>query len=189
MILRRTASRILDEYLVASACIGDRAAFDRLAERWYPKLLTHAYRLTGDHEMARDAVQDGWADIVKGLPRLQDTAAFPAWAYRIVTRRVADRIKRVQRERNLSARYTAEPKSTSISTEMMEAKADAAPLMKAMMLLSTDQRATIALFYLEGFTVAEIATALSVPSGTVKTRLMNARQKLRVSLEEGTSYE
>ena len=49
--------------------------------------------------------------------------------------------------------------------------------------LPPDQAATIALFYLDDLTVTEVATALDVPMGTVKTRLMHARRKLRALLE------
>ncbi len=49
--------------------------------------------------------------------------------------------------------------------------------------LPPEQRATVALFYLEDMGVAEVATALNVPAGTVKTRLLHARRKLRAVLE------
>ena len=49
--------------------------------------------------------------------------------------------------------------------------------------LPRDQAATIALFYLEDMSVGEVSTALDVPVGTVKTRLMHARRKLRSVLE------
>ncbi len=50
-------------------------------------------------------------------------------------------------------------------------------------MLPAEQRAAVALFHLEGLSVAEIAAALGVPAGTVKTRLLHARQKLRAALE------
>ena len=184
--MRRDAARILDEYLVASARAGDRAAFSRLSKRWQPKLLAHAYRLIGDTEAARDIVQDGWADIVKGVARLDDTATFPAWAYRIISRRAADAIRRIQRQRKINSAYAHEPKPSTISVNSIEAGADAQPLQHAIATLPFEQRAAIALFYLEGFSVAEVSVALSVPAGTVKTRLMAARRKLRAVLEGDT---
>jgi len=89
-IMKRDAAHVLDEYLAASARAGDRSAFDQLVARWQPKLLVHAYRLAGDKELARDVVQESWSDIVRGLYRLDDPATFPAWAFRIVSRRTAD---------------------------------------------------------------------------------------------------
>ncbi len=179
----RSRSRILDEYLVASAKAGDRKAFARLAESWQKRLLAHAFRLTGDAEMALDVVQDGWADIVRGLPTLKDPRVFPAWAFRIISRRAADAIGRVQRKRRTEAAYAAEPKATGESANRMEAQADSSPLHRAISQLPTKQRVVIGLFYLEEFSITEIAVALSVPAGTVKTRLMHARKKLHASLK------
>ncbi len=181
--MERSRSRIFDEYLVASAKAGDRKAFTRLAESWQKRLLAHAWRLTGDAEMAMDVVQDGWADIVHGLPRLKDPRVFPAWAFRIISRRAADAIGRAQRKRRIEAAYAAEPDAIENSANAMEFKADNSPLHQAISELPAKQRIVIGLFYLEDFSVTEIAVALSLPVGTVKTRLMHARQKLRTSLE------
>ena len=176
----RAAARLLDEYLAAAARAGDRAAFGRLAGRWQPKLLAHAWRLTGDPELARDVVQDAWADIARGLPRLGDAALFPAWAYRIVSRRAADAIARRIRARRLAA--VAEAPPIEEGALALEFAADAGPLARAIAVLPRDQRAAVALFYLEDFSVAEIAAAMDVPAGTVKTRLMHARIRLRAAL-------
>ncbi len=185
--MHRSRERIFDEYLASAARAGDRTAFSRLAERWQPKFLAHAWRLTGEPELARDVVQDAWGDIVKGLATLDDAAAFPAWAFRIVTRRAADSIRKVQRGRKLNDAVANENKDRVQSTEEMEQSADAPVIRRAMASLSADQRAAIALFYLQDLSVAEIAAALSVPAGTVKTRLMHARRKLRAALEGGKS--
>jgi RNA polymerase sigma-70 factor (ECF subfamily) len=182
--MRRDAERVLDEYLAASARAGDRAALERLALRWEKKLVRHAARLTGDIELAREAAQDGWTDIVKGLPRLIDAATFPSWAFRIVTRRCADAIRRNLRRRRTEAAFAAEPVRTFDDGSGVEASADAAPLRRALASLPAEQRAAIALFHLEDLSVAEIAAALAVPAGTVKTRLMHARKKLRAALEK-----
>jgi RNA polymerase sigma factor (sigma-70 family) len=180
MRVTRGAARILDEYLVASAKAGDRKAFAMLAERWHGKLVAHAWRLTGDREAARDAAQAGWVEIVRGLPRLQDERAFPAWAYRIVSRRCARLVGESVRRRQLGEELAGQP-------EAVEANAgerlDAGRLRGAIAELPPDQRSAIALFYLEDMSVAEVAVALNIPAGTVKTRLMHARRKLRAALE------
>lgn len=173
-------SRALDEFLVASAQAGDRQASEMLVKLWHPKLLAHAWRLLGgEREAARDAVQDAWAEIIPGLARLRDVQAFPAWAYRIVTRRCARLIEHMVRNRQLAAELEAgEPERPDA-----EAASDHDRLRRAVRLLPHDQRAAIALFHFEDLSVAEVAVALDVPAGTVKTRLMHARRKLRRALE------
>ncbi len=174
------ASRLLDEYLLASIRAGDRKAFELLARRWQKKLLAHAWRLLGgDSDAARDAVQEGWVEIVAGIARLRDDRAFPAWAYRIVTRRCARQIDRAVRQRRLSA--AIEPDDEVAGSA--EFRPDHDRLRKAIRTLPAEQRAAIGLFHFENMSVAEVAVALDVPAGTVKTRLMHARRKLRATFE------
>lgn len=178
--MARTAVRIFDEYLVASARTGDRKALEQLAGRWQKKLVAHAWRLIGDPEGARDAAQAAWIEIVRGLDRLQDARAFSAWAYRIVSRRCANQIGEAQRRRRLAEVLASEPEPEVTDTG---ARLDADRLRGAIRGLPPEQRAAIALFYFEDMSVAEVAVALDVPAGTVKTRLMHARRKLRAALE------
>lgn len=177
-----TADRLLDDYLAAAARDGDRIAFGRLAARWERRLVRHAWRLTGDAEAARDVAQDAWVDIARGLKRLDDSRAFPAFALRIVTRRAADHVRRARRRRAGDARVAAEPAPQDGAAEAMEAQAARGPVAAAVAGLPPDQRAAVALFYLEDLTVAEIAVALDTPVGTIKTRLKTAREKLRSAL-------
>lgn len=172
--------RILDAYLVASARVGDRDALGLLVRRWNGKLLAHAWRLLGDSEGAKDAVQESWWEMLRGLSRLRDDRAFAPWAYRIVSRRCARQIGRIQGERRLKAEIAAEPIDQSIPAI---SPGDLEAVQQAMKLLPPDQQAAIGLFYLEEMSVAEVAVALDVPAGTVKTRLMHARRKLRAALE------
>jgi len=177
----RDGDRVHDEFLVASARSGDRAAFNELARRWEKRLVRHAWRLVGEAEAARDIAQEAWAAIASGLRRLDDSAAFPAFAFRIVSRRAADFIRTRRRRRALDAAVAAEPVSSPSGAGAIEASASAGALNKALAALPAEQRAAIALFYQEDLRVAEIAVALDVPAGTVKTRLMAARDKLRTA--------
>ena len=173
------AARLLDEFLVADARAGGRGALDRLVRRWQPKLVAHAWRLTGDRELARDAAQTGWGEIVRGLGSLRDERAFPAWAYRIVSRACAREIAGAVRRRELASALASEAADAAEPI----APSDAERLQAAIRRLPPGERAAIALHHFEDLRVAEVAVALAVPVGTVKTRLMNARRKLRSILE------
>jgi RNA polymerase sigma-70 factor (ECF subfamily) len=179
-MVSRAAARIFDEYLVASARVGDRKAFALLVGHWHGKLVAHAWRLTGNVDAAADAVQGAWVDIVRGLGRLQDDRAFPAWAYRIVSRRCARQIHGAVRDRELAQSLAELPQADDGAAPD---EIDRRRLRLAIAALPPDQRSAIALFYLEEMSVAEVAVALDVPVGTVKTRLMHSRRKLRAELE------
>jgi RNA polymerase sigma factor (sigma-70 family) len=178
--VKRSAARLLDEYLVAAARTGDGKAFAMLAERWHPKLTAHAWRLTGDRDSALDAAQSAWVEMVRGLGGLQDERAFPAWAYRIVSRRCARFVGRAVRDRRLAESLASEPID---APEQPDVPLEQERLRSAIAKLPPDQRSAIALFYLEEMSVAEVAVALEIPAGTVKTRLMHARAKLRSAFE------
>ncbi|MEM6622696.1 MAG: sigma-70 family RNA polymerase sigma factor [Pseudomonadota bacterium] len=176
-----STARIYEEYLVAGARLGDRYAIDRLVVHRGPKLFAHAMRLLGDRAEAEDVVQDAWIEILRGLADLRDERAFPAWAYRIVSRRAAKTIGGKIRQRTV-----AKDLGVGAETEAPEAgpaAADARAIRGAIATLPPDQAATIALFYLEEMTVTEVAAALDVPPGTVKTRLMHARTRLHEALK------
>jgi RNA polymerase sigma factor (sigma-70 family) len=190
MSVNRDSERIYDEFLVAASITGDQAALSRLVSRWQPRLLRHTWRLLGDSERAKDMVQEAWVDILRGLPRLDDVAAFPAWAYRIATRRC-------QREfvRRGSAPIAVEDATGLASDDDPsrwsegELAADVVTVVAAIATLPPAQRAALALFYIDELSVAEIAIATDVPPGTVKTRLMHARRKVRAILEGEVLHE
>lgn len=177
------AARALDGYFVLAARLGDRAAFQGLAVRWNRRLEAHARRLLRDPEAARDAVQAAWLEIVRGLGGLRDPAAFPAWAYRIVTRRCAAAVGSRRRDREAAADFAAEALSAPVPPAPQDVADEEARVRAAVRALPPDQRAAIALHHFEGLSVAETAVALDVPAGTVKTRLMHARRKLKLALE------
>lgn len=185
----RRKSRILEDYLVASAKLGDRQAFARLVELRGPRLLSHATRLLGNREEARDAVQDGWIDIYRGLAKLRDPMSFPAWATRIVTRKCAGLIKGKTSRRKLEQELVVESDVAAKATSPgFDEASDAARVRAAIEALPPTHGAAIALFYLDDMSVAEVAIALDVPVGTIKTRLMHAREKLK-DLLKGESDE
>lgn len=177
----RKPEHILEEFLVSSARLGDRAALSRLFALRGPRLLAHATRLLGDVEQARDAVQDAWVEIIKGLGHLRDDRAFASWAYQITTRRCARIIRGQQRQREIKAEFAATGETEAPDAGPQSAEAHL--VRKALATLPPDQSATIALFYLEDMSVADVAKALDIPAGTVKTRLMHARQKLKETLK------
>lgn len=175
-----TAAKVLDEFLVVAAAGGDNQAFVQLVRRWQPRLLAHAWRLLGDREVALDAVQNSWTDIVRGLGHLRDERAFPAWAYRIVSRACTRQIGYRVRQRTLAAEIVEQDAGEPLDPDKGLV---AERLRKAVRELPPEQRAAIALYHFEDMSVAEVAVALDVPVGTVKTRLMHGRRKLRAALE------
>jgi len=176
--MSKEVNQVFNDILVMLAKEGDRQALDKLARRWWPRHYTHASRLLGHHEGAADVVQEAWSQIIAGLRKLKDVSRFPAWSYSIVSRRCYDLIRSKQSDR----------KNETINDEQMsERGADQSlklDMDKALKQLPGEQRAAIALFYVEGLKVNEIAIALHIPAGTVKTRLFHARNNLKTFFKD-----
>jgi len=181
----RTLQDIQDELLVIRCQDGEADALDELIARWQVRLHAHAWSLTRDAEAAADASQEAWLAIAGGLGRLSDPTWFGPWAYRIVTHKCADWTRAQQRRRALvkgarderPARPEAEPHHDD----------DAACLRDALCRLEPDSRAILSMHYLGQMNVNQIAMALDIPAGTVKSRLYHAREALKAAFERQES--
>lgn len=163
--------QLIDEILVMDAQTGSVRALEALISRWQKQLWRYAYELTGRTDAAWDITQDGWLGIVRGIRRLDDPACFKPWAYRIVTNKANDWVRR---EKRRAGPADLPAKTTGASGP--EASTDLRDLMRQ---LSAHSRAVLTPHYLEGFAVAEMAGILRIAPGTVKSRLHTARKELR----------
>lgn len=181
----KTPERPLDEYLVLLSQAGSTDAMDGLARRWTPRLLRYAARMLGGSmesaETARDVVQETWVGAIRGLSGLRDPAQFPAWIYGIATRKCADAIRTNVRRRRLDVDAVAVGAGSAGADVSVEHRIDVATGIRQ---LPPKQRAAVQLFYGEDLTVEEVALALGIPAGTVKSRLHQARQALKRNLGE-----
>jgi RNA polymerase sigma-70 factor (ECF subfamily) len=178
-----TTEQLVDELLVLRCQDGEAEAFDELVQRWQQRLWRHACRLTGQEDAAWDVVQDGWAAIIRGIRRLDDPARFRQWAYCIITHKAADWIRSRQSARQRIEPLPDDPPGISAGGEQ-ESQEEAASMLRR---LPRDQQTILALHYVEGFDVREIAGILGVPEGTVKSRLHHAREELRRRIQEKRS--
>jgi RNA polymerase sigma factor (sigma-70 family) len=185
--VEHTPDRALDEYLVSLSQAGSLEALDGLARRWTPRLLRYATRVlsgSGDAaETARDVVQETWIGVVRGLGRLRDPAQFPAWIYGIATRKCADAVRSRTRRGRLEPHAAGSDKGPD-ATVVLEQQIDLAAAIRGLPPL---HRAVVHLFYREDLSVDEIAFALQIPVGTVKSRLHHAREALKRQLT-GTAH-
>ncbi|BBM85882.1 RNA polymerase sigma factor [Candidatus Uabimicrobium amorphum] len=163
------------EYLVLSSQKGDSDALEKLIDHWQPRLLKHAWYLTGDGEVAKDMVQEAWMAAMKSFRNLQDPSRFRSWIYKIVTHKCADWVRRCQRQQKCYSEIPKVPQSEEVQNN------DAFYI--ALNSLSKQHKTVLSLYYLEEMSVAEVAEILSISTGTVKSRLYHAREKLKLKLE------
>jgi RNA polymerase sigma factor (sigma-70 family) len=168
-----------DELLAIRCQMGDRAAFDDLIERWQRPLWTYVRRLVGDDEAAGEVIQDVWVRVIRGVAGLRDPAKLRAWLFGIARRTLMDRL-REQYARPSEPDIDVNDIPADTSTD--EAEEDLQALEDSLARLPIVEREVLTLFYLEELSLNEVAEALAVPVGTIKSRLFRARQMLRLDI-------
>jgi RNA polymerase sigma-70 factor (ECF subfamily) len=167
--------QLIDEILVMDCQSGRAKALELLVARWQKRLWKYAYNLTENIEAAWDITQESWLGIIRGIGRLNDPARFRPWAYRIVTNKVNDWIKKNTKALPAQTDYVNEKQSRS-ELSKAETSSDIHSIMRR---LSNQSRMVLTLYYLEEFGLADVARILQIPKGTVKSRLHAARKELK----------
>jgi len=183
----RTPSDVIDDYLVLESQAGAPEAFRRLFERWHPRLLRQAFRYARSVDAARDITQESWMAIVKGISGLSDAARFRPWAYRIVANKARDWVRREQAQRRAmtdAVAVTDTVPTVQAAAEHTGPARNIQRIREGIERLEPEQRLILTWFYLEEMALRDIAEALSIPVGTVKSRLFHARAALRAHLME-----
>ena len=162
--------------LIARCRAGDTAAYRILVERHRGRAYGLALRIVRSAPDAEEVAQDAFVRAWLGLREYRGDAAFATWLHRIVDRCALDRaaILRGRRTREESLEHVDAPvvAGTAPSRESRR-------IARLMETLPDAQRGVVTLFYFEERPVAEIARALMIPEGTVKTHLARARAALR----------
>lgn len=172
------ASAIADELLVVRCQLGERAAFVALVRRWAGPVAGYARRVTGDADAAAELTQDIWLRVVRGIGRIEDTSRFRSSLFGAAHRAFADQLRHKYR-----AAVPLPAEEDIAEPEADETAFDIAAIERGLARLAPVEREILTLFYLEELAIDEVATALSIATGTVKSRLYRARKQLRRVLE------
>jgi RNA polymerase sigma-70 factor (ECF subfamily) len=182
MMVRAAASRreVVDRVLVERAMEGDHDAFADLVRSVIGRLHPTARLITGNRETAQDAVQEALIRAWQDLPSLRDPERLDAWLYRILVRTCYDEIRRRQRRRNVEGSAST-PAPVGPDGDI-ESTGERDRLDRAFARIGPEHRAVIVLHLYVGHSIAEVAEVLSIPEGTVKSRLHRGLRELRAAL-------
>jgi len=175
-----------DLFLVERALLGDSGAYDELYRRHRDRVARVAYLLLGDADQAQDAAQEafliGWRD----LRRLRDPALFRPWVTGVA-------VNLCRRRRRAAARARHSLDRQARGREVASDEGDAAALRLAVRgavdALPRQMREVVVLRFYCRFGEAEIAEALGIAAGTVKSRLGRARARLAHTLRAVVEVE
>ena len=173
-----------DAELVARVQRGDRDAFDTLARRYERRALAVASRLLQNAAGAEDVVQDSFIAAVNAIASFDLSRPFGPWFLRIVMNKGLTVIRsRAAEGRFVTGAEPAEADALAATSESLWERAEIRDRFAvALSLLPARQQLVVQLADVEGFTSAEIARQLGIPSGTVRWLLHQARSALRESL-------
>lgn len=177
----RSPETVRQELLVVRCQLGEREAFDELAERWHLPIWRYVRRLLGRDDEAEEVTQEVWLRILRGILALQEPERLPAWIFTIARRTVMDRL-RVRYAQAPLVPIEEEPSDRLGTEEPDLGWMDEEVLERALLELSPMEREVLVLFHLRELTLREVAEVLGVPSGTVKSRLSRARLALEQRL-------
>ena len=183
-----------EEKLLIDRCKrGEQSAFDTLIRGYEKRVYNLAYRLSGNYDEANDISIDAFIRVFQAIKLFRGEANFSTWLYRIVTNIYLDRRKRTRNKQHLSLEEYIELEENSVARQIESP--DPTPdriaetnerddrLQQAIASLPDYQRAMIVLYHTEGRSYEEIAEIMTLPLGTVKSRLNRARLVLREKLQ------
>ena len=173
--------------LIVQAQQGDRRAFGELVRRYREGVVNVVYRMCGDANLAQDAAQEAFIRAWKHLPNFRPrppsvrkgkpSDSFRNWLYRIATNAARDILRRERETVDVDGLPLAA--ADAGPAEMVESAERGERVRQAVLALPTASREVLILREYEGLSYREIADTLSIPIGTVMSRLNYGRKRLR----------
>lgn len=169
-----------DQELAACARRGDREAFGILVERHWESLVRLVYRMVGDPALAEDAAQEACLRAWLRLDTYKPEFAFRNWFFSIGVNAAIDARRR--KDVPVAVEFLDHVDSSPGPEARAERHEKAARVQHAVLALPPASRAVLVLREYEGLSYQQIAQTLSIPIGTVMSRLNYARNHLREEL-------
>jgi len=166
-----------DPDLIARTKRGRVEAYNVLVSRWEKRVFNYLLRLLGDREDAMDLSQEVFLKAYQNLGKLQDTARFGPWLFRIAHNEAYSHLRKKRPE------VEWEPGSAEqVSRPRLEPLELTLAVQRALTRLTDDQREAIMLKIYQGFKFEEMAEVLGCPVSTVKSRVYSALDVLKEAL-------
>lgn len=176
-----------DEDLALGIQRGNQNDLIALVERHHSPLLGFLYRMTqGDRALAEDMAQEAFLRVLRSIRQYRYPRPFKPWLYQIAVNLARDHFKRAE------TRYAqVEPDNTQSGDDWTDnpetvflIDTQAQQIVRALHCLPAHQREAVVLRYYQELSLAEIAAALDIPVGTVKSRLSLGLNRMRQMLLE-----
>ncbi|MBU1251417.1 MAG: sigma-70 family RNA polymerase sigma factor [Actinobacteria bacterium] len=164
---------------------GDQRAFSELYDLITPRMLGLVRHVLKDHAQSEEVVQEVLLEIWQTAPRFDpNKGKAVTWMLTMAHRRAIDRVRSAQSSRDRDTKIGIRDLGREYDSvsENVEIRIEHERVEKALTKLTELQRQAVELAYYGGYTHSEVSTMLSVPIGTVKTRLRDGMIRLREEL-------
>ncbi len=186
-----------DAEIVQAVLDGDANAFEALVLRYQKKVYNTVLRLAGDCAEAEDLSQEVFLKIFKGLSSFHGESSFSTYIYRVAANTAIDALRRreaptvsLSTENEEGEEFElALPDAGPLPVEILESRERRQAIRAAIDALPEHHRAVIVLREMDGMSYQDIAQAMGLTEGTVKSRINRARGRLRQLLLEGNFFE
>lgn len=175
-------SSVNDTQLITRVVAGDAAAERELYETYVDRIYRLAFRLAGDDELARDFTQATFIRAFEKIGSFRGESSLSTWLHSIGVSVALNGLRKTKRLRNREA-----PMEEGLMVGVTRREADPdlkERLARAIDVLADKYRTVFVMHDVEGYTHEEISGTLSIPIGTSKSHLFQARSKLRVALAD-----
>jgi RNA polymerase sigma-70 factor (ECF subfamily) len=169
----------LEQLPVAEARAGVREAWDTLFRRYQLPLFVYVQELVHNEQLALDIIQEVFVSAVRHLSGLRDDDRFGSWLFGIAHQKCIQQWRRGSRERAAFEEFSEAPESEiQAPDKVLIKKEQEAELLRLIDQLPAPQRSTLLLYFIEDFSMEEIAQITGAQIGTVKSRLHYAKKTL-----------
>ena len=165
---------------VLQARAGEPAAWDALFHRYQLPLYVYVFELVHDEQASLDLVQETFLAAVRHIGSLRDDGKFGSWLFGIAHQKCIQRWRKQNREEvSLDEIPESPDEAEGGPDELLIRQEQEAEFMQVLNQLPLPQRAVLLLYFVENFSIEEIARITNTPPGTVKSRLFYAKRALR----------
>lgn len=178
-----------EKNLICRAARGDAEAFRQLVEAYQTPAYRLAARMCGP-DSAEDVTQEAFLAAWRALPEFRGDCRFSTWLYRLVSNAAIDCLRREKKHRDTGDVDDLElPDGGPSPQEQAERSDTRDAVRRALDRLSPEHRQVLLLRFMQELDYGEIARALNVSEGTVKSRINRAKSKLREVLAAGNFFD
>jgi RNA polymerase sigma-70 factor (ECF subfamily) len=170
---------------VPQARAGEPAAWDTLFKRYQLPLYVYVFELVHDEQTSLDVVQETFINAARHIGSLRDDGKFGSWLFGIAHQKCVQRWRKQSRDEILREEFADAPLGFDDSPdELLIRREQEAEFMQLLNQLPPPQRSVLLLYFVEDFSLEEIAGIIGAQPGTVKSRLHYAKKGLRKLIGE-----